>query len=67
MNTAVMVIAATDLQPLTEAQRSRTLQVAAVFMRMAQAIDQHSKQLAHHDRLIDDLARRINRLEDGAH
>jgi len=63
MRSAVQVIEATDLAQLNNSERTRVLEVASIFIRMAKAIDYHGRQLAHHDQLIRDLESRIERLE----
>jgi hypothetical protein len=63
MQSAVAVITATDLSELTDPQRNRTLAVAGVFVNMMRMVDYHSRKLAHHDQLIQDLENRITQLE----
>jgi hypothetical protein len=63
MRSAVAVITATDLSALTDPQRNRTLAVAGVFVNMMRMVDYHSRKLAHHDQLIQDLESRITQLE----
>jgi hypothetical protein len=64
MDSAVSVMRATDLRVLAPDRRDWVLRLTAGLVQVARAIDAHSEQLATHDGLIRDLARRVTDLED---
>jgi hypothetical protein len=63
ISNSVAVMQATDFSALTPTKRDWALRVTSGLVAVGRAIDAHSEQLAQHDGLIADLAKRVTELE----
>lgn len=64
MSNAVAVIDATDMNQLNDQQREWIAKVQSGLHMLARAMDTHSRRLAKHDDMIQNLQARVERLEE---